>query len=124
MTFRPRKIILVAEDQILVRREATDALTDAGYEVIEAGDADDALTTLEARAEDIRLLFTDIQMPGSIHGLQLANHVRRRWPRIGLLITSGATPRAADLPPGSRFMSKAYDPSDMAAHVRALLSAG
>jgi CheY-like chemotaxis protein len=123
MTFHS-EIILVAEDQVLVRMAAVDMLADHGFEVWEAGGADEVLAVLQQRGAEIGVLFTDIQMPGSIDGLQLAHRVRRSWPRIGLLITSGKTlPRSAELPGGSRFLSKAYDLNQMMTQVRELMPA-
>ncbi|MGD0434572.1 MAG: response regulator, partial [Acetobacteraceae bacterium] len=118
------KIVLVAEDQMLVRMEAADALTLQGYEVMEVDGADDALAVLEARAADIGVLFTDIQMPGSMDGLALAHHARRNWPWIGLLIASGKErPSSTEMPAGCRFLSKAYDPDHMVDQVRELIAA-
>jgi two-component system, response regulator PdtaR len=118
MIVRSRQIILVAEDQIFVRGAAVDVLEDHGYEVMDVGCADDALAILAERDRDIRVLFTDISMPGSINGLVLAHNVRRNWPWIGLLVTSGnPRPPASELPEGSRFLAKAYDTAHMVMHV-------
>jgi CheY-like chemotaxis protein len=123
MSFHSGNIVLVAEDQIFVRGTAADALKDLGYEVIEVGSADEALAVLAERNRDIRVLFTDITMPGSINGLILAHNVRRNWPWIGLLITSGkAKPPSSKLPEGSRFLAKAYDTAHMSMHVGELAS--
>jgi two-component system, response regulator PdtaR len=121
MITHSRKIVLVAEDQILVRGAAVDVLTDHGYEVVGASCANDALAILADR--DIRVLFTDVSMPGSIDGLALAHNVRRCWPWIGILVTSGKPrPPTSELPEGSRFLAKAYDTADMAMHVQELAS--
>ena len=116
-------VVLVAEAQIFVRGAAADVLNDHGYEVIEVGSADGALAVLAERGRDIRALFTDLSMPGSIDGLALAHTVRRCWPWIGLLLTSGRPrPPTSELPEGSRFLMKAYDTARMAKHIWELAS--
>lgn len=81
-------VVLVVEDEGLVRLMAVDMLEDEGFTVIEAATADEAWTILEAR-DDIAILFTDVEMPGSMNGLDLAGRVAARWPHIRLVITSG-----------------------------------
>ena len=123
MIIHSGNVVLVAEDQVFVRGTAADVLKDYGYQVIEVGSADDALAVLAERSREIRVLFTDITMPGSINGLALAHTVRRKWPWIGILITSGtARPPSSELPRGSRFLAKAYDTAHMAMYVGALAS--
>jgi two-component system, response regulator PdtaR len=98
---------------------AVQTVEDAGYEVIEAADADEAIAILESR-DDIRVIFTDIQMPGSMDGLKLAHAVRHRWPPIKIIVTSGynkITPQ--DLPDGGRFFAKPYDPAKIKDTLRA-----
>jgi DNA-binding NtrC family response regulator len=95
-------IVLVVEDETLVRLVANDMLTDAGYRVLEARDGQEALAILEVH-ENIRVLFTDIRMP-NIDGLKLAEIAGERWPDIGVVITSGDT--AA--PKGATFLAKPY----------------
>jgi DNA-binding response OmpR family regulator len=96
-------------------------LTDAGFDVVEAGHAADALTVLHDRNGAIHLLFTDIHMPGQMNGLELAHHVRRVWPHVALLITSGRDrPQSSRLPAGSVFLTKPYHPDRVVAHARAL----
>ena len=105
--------VLVVEDEPLVRRLAASMLEDAGYAVIQAEGPDQALRALETRSE-IHLLFTDIQMPGELDGLELARLVRRRWPRVRLLVTSGAMPvENVSLPSGGRFLPKPYHAADV-----------
>ena len=100
--------ILVVEDEATVRMIGADALADAGYEVIEAGSADEALTILET-ASEVQVLFTDIRMPGTMDGLQLATLVHRRWPDMKILITSGDTwPPKSLIPDDGRFIAKPY----------------
>ena len=80
--------ILVVEDETLIRLWAADLLEENGFSVLEAEDADAALKVLESRP-DVKLLFTDVQMPGSLNGMELAREVHARWPHILLVITSG-----------------------------------
>jgi CheY-like chemotaxis protein len=104
-----KPVILVVEDEILVRLTAVAIAEDAGFEVLSATTADEALSVLEARA-DVRLVFTDVQMPGSMDGLRLAHAVRDRWPPVELIVTSGRCHiRANDLPDRGRFIAKPYD---------------
>jgi CheY-like chemotaxis protein len=102
--------VLIVEDEQLVRLSAAQMIEDAGFEAIEAANADEAIRILESR-RDIRVVFTDIQMPGSMDGLKLARAVRNRWPPIKIIVTSGRQPIADhDLPEGGRFFAKPYDP--------------
>lgn len=100
--------ILIVEDELFVRMIGADALEQAGYRVLEAGTADEALRMLE-QASDVKVLFTDIRMPGSMDGLALAAAVHRRWPGIRILVTSGDTRPSNDaLPDDGRFLAKPY----------------
>lgn len=124
MDMHSRNIVLVAEAQGLVRGIAADVLNDHGYEVLEADCTEEVLSILAERGDDIRVLFADISLPGSMDGLTLAHTARRICPWIGLLITSGnARMSVAGLPEGSRFLAKVYDVADMASHVGALTTA-
>ena len=110
---KSKGLVLVVEDEALVRMHAADMITDAGYDVIEACNADEAIRILEAR-NDIRFIFTDIDMPGSMDGLKLAHAVRNRWPPVKIIVTSGhRSPSKNDLPPGGLFLSKPYNPHDV-----------
>ena len=103
-----RPVVLVVEDETLIRMDAIEAIEAAGFDVIEAASADQAIAILEQRS-DIRLIFTDIHMPGSMDGLKLAHFVKDRWPPIKIIATSGhARIDQGDLPEGSRFLSKPY----------------
>lgn len=113
-----RKVVLVVEDEPLVRILAVDGLEEAGFEVLESANADQALATLAER-DDIDVLFTDINMPGEMDGLELASEVHHRWPSIDVIVTSGlVAPRATDMPDGGRFIGKPYDPGQVAAAVQ------
>jgi CheY-like chemotaxis protein len=101
-----RPVVLVVEDEFLLRLDAVLMIEDAGYDVLEAVDADQAIEILEARP-DIHVIFTDIQLPGSMDGLKLAHAVRGRWPPIKIIATSGRVNlRTDDLPEGGRFLPK------------------
>ncbi|MBW6528182.1 response regulator [Sphingomonas sp. RHCKR7] len=100
--------VLLVEDELFVRMIGADALAEAGYRVIEAGDADEALERLE-HGDKVQVLFTDIRMPGTMDGLQLAGEVHRRWPAIRILLTSGdMRPTSAAIPDAGRFLAKPY----------------
>lgn len=103
-----RQLVLVVEDEGLVRMNAVAMIEEAGFSVLEAADADDAIRILETR-RDITVIFTDIEMPGSMNGIKLAHAVRDRWPPIKIIATSGHYGfREGDLPTGGRFLPKPY----------------
>ena len=103
--------VLVVEDEPLLRMMAVDLVEDAGFEAIEAANADEAIKILECRS-DIRVVFTDIDMPGSMDGLLLAAAVRDRWPPIEIILTSGHVHiTEVEVPLGGVFFSKPYDHS-------------
>jgi two-component system, response regulator PdtaR len=102
-------VILVVEDNPLILMSALDLVTTSGFECVGAANADEAIGILEARA-DIRLVFTDVEMPGTIDGVKLAHFIRERWPPIHLIVASGRSIlEESQLPAGSRFFSKPYD---------------
>jgi two-component system, response regulator PdtaR len=102
---------------------AAEMIGEAAFDVVEAGNADEAIAILEARP-DIRVVFTDIQMPGSMDGLKLARFVRGRWPPIKIVATSGFVNVAKDdLPEGSRFLTKPYRAAQIIATLRELTTA-
>ena len=115
-----RPVVLVVEDEFLLRMNAAEMIAGAGFEVVEAANADEAIAVLEARL-DIHVVFTDIQMPGSMNGLKLASFVRGRWPPIKIVATSGfVRVGEADLPEGSRFLTKPYRPAQIIETLREL----
>ena len=106
---RGNRIILVVEDTPLIRLGAVELLLEAGFEVLEAESADEAILILEARPE-IHLVFTDVQMPGTMDGVKLAHYIRNRWPPVKLIVASGKAMLAeSQLPAGARFFAKPYD---------------
>src|ERR1700712_335619 len=115
-----RPVVLIVEDEFLLRMNAVDMIVAAGFDAVEAANADEAIEILENRT-DITVVFTDIQMPGSMDGLKLAQAVRGRWPPIKIVTTSGhVNVREADLPEGGRFLSKPYSPRQVASILREL----
>ena len=114
-------VVLVVEDEMLLRMRAVDMVEDAGYTSIEAVDADQAVAILEARS-DIALMLTDIQMPGSMDGLKLAHAVHRRWPPIKIILVSGQLKMAnIDIPLDSRFFGKPLDAAEMVTQMRNMI---
>jgi two-component system, response regulator PdtaR len=94
----------------------------AGFEAISASDADEAIRILESR-NDIRAVFTDVHMPGSMDGLRLTHVVRNRWPPVAILVTSGQTSvLETDLPAGGRFVRKPYKASQIKATLYQLIA--
>jgi CheY-like chemotaxis protein len=107
-TPQSRPVVLVVEDEPLILMETLDLVSEAGFEAIGAANADEAIRILESR-DDVRLVFTDVHMPGSINGIQLAHAVRDRWPPIYLIVTSGLFLLSEqNLPAGTRFFPKPY----------------
>jgi CheY-like chemotaxis protein len=115
------KTILVVEDEALIRIWATDLLEENGFSVLEAKDADAALKLLQSR-HDVKLLFTDVQMPGSLNGMELAREVHARWPHILLVITSGRErPTRAEIPDDGRFVAKPYSGEELLGQIKDLM---
>lgn len=116
-----RTKILVVEDEALLLFSIADELTEAGFEVFEASNADQAVKQLEQH-KDIGLIFTDIDMPGSMDGLKLSAHVRDRWPPIRIVVTSGKLrPPAESLPREGVFLAKPYTTANVVAALRGVL---
>jgi two-component sensor histidine kinase/ActR/RegA family two-component response regulator len=116
--------VLIVEDEMVLRMRAVDIVEDAGFNPIEAVNADDALAILESRS-DIELLFTDIQMPGSMDGLKLAYAVHERWPKIKIILVSGQlTLTDADKPADSRFYGKPLDVKATIAEMQDMMGKG
>lgn len=116
-----RPVVLVVEDDILLRWTAVAIIEEAGFDVVEAGTGVEAMSVLEKRC-DIRTVFTDVEMPGSIDGLQLAHLIRTRWPSIGIMATSGQLRlRDDDLPEGAKFLHKPYAVANLTDTLRELM---
>jgi CheY-like chemotaxis protein len=117
-----RPVILVVEDEFLLRMDAAEMVVAAGFAVVEAANADEAIEILETRS-DIAVVFTDIQMPGAMDGLRLARAVRGRWPPIKIVATSGhLTVTDTDLPEGGRFLPKPYSALDVTCVLREVIA--
>ncbi|MBB4857353.1 DNA-binding NtrC family response regulator [Novosphingobium chloroacetimidivorans] len=111
----------MVEDEPMIRAIGIDALEEAGYEVIEAKDADEAVRILEMLGE-VHVLFTDIRMPGSMNGLELAKLVHERWPAMKILVTSGDTwPTSTQIPDEGHFLAKPYRLDTLQNEVTSLL---
>ncbi|QND46599.1 response regulator (plasmid) [Rhizobium lusitanum] len=118
-----RIAVLIVEDEPLMRMDIAGALEDGGFLVFEAANADDAIIILVEHTE-IQALFTDIDMPGSMDGLKLAAAVRKRWPPIKIIVTSGHQHiREENLPIDGRFFSKPYDPEKIISTIREMVAA-
>lgn len=102
--------VLVVEDGALVRMSAVDIVEEAGFVALEAANADQAIALIEEGSHNIRVVFMDIDMPGSMDGLRLARAVRDRWPPIQIIVASGyRVPAEDDLPSEAEFFAKPYD---------------
>ncbi|PNU06004.1 response regulator [Novosphingobium guangzhouense] len=118
-----REEILVVDDEPLLRMVLVDLFEDAGFRVEEAGDAGEALELLKAHPS-IRIVVTDIQMPGSMDGLRLANYIHDAYPPIALIVCSGAiSPDGGALPQSAIFMPKPVDHAVLLRTVSKMLSA-
>lgn len=114
--------VLVVEDETFTRIDAVEMLGEAGFDTVEAANADEAIQILE-RDPNIRPIFTDIDMPGSMNGLKLAAAVRERWPPVRIVATSGHfNVQAGDLPSDARFITKPYQPVQIVNAIRELLA--
>ena len=104
-----KAVVLVVKDNTIIRLGAVDLVLSAGYEALEAGNADEAIRKLGSRS-DIDIVFTDVQMPGTMDGIRLSHYIRKRWPPVKLLVASGnAILEETSLPVGSKLFSKPYD---------------
>lgn len=110
---RSRVAILIVEDEPLLLMDAIDMVEDAGFTAYGAKNADQAINLLE-KHENIRVLFTDVDMPGSMDGLKLAHAVRDRWPPVSIIVTSGhVNVSTNELPEHGLFFSKPYPPASV-----------
>ncbi len=115
-------VVLLVEDEPLVRMTAADELDDAGFRVLEAKNADEALVVLEAHSDEVQVLFTDVNMPGSMDGMALAERVYQRWPHVLLLISSGyARPHPDEIPDHGRFVPKPYRGETLVRHITEMM---
>jgi CheY-like chemotaxis protein len=115
-----QKVALVVDDEVFARLFAIQILLDEGFTVLEAADAAEGLEMLD-RNDDVSLLFTDINMPGDMDGIELAAKAREAWPDVALLLTSGRVePSGGEVPPGGRFLPKPYTAHALMSMIREL----
>jgi DNA-binding NtrC family response regulator len=115
-------VVLVVEDDALIRMGILDSVAAAGFATLEAGNADEAIRILEARP-DIHLVFTDVGMAGAMDGIKLSHYIRHRWPPVKLIVTSGKFPvDESHLPMGAMFFPKPYDESAIVEAMIGMLS--
>lgn len=117
-----RAVVLVVEDEALIRVSAVQIVEEAGYDALEAATAEEAIHLLETRS-DISLVFTDVHMPGTMDGIKLAHYIRNRWPPVRLMVASGiAILSERELPSGTRFFRKPYGEKTIAEEMKRLLA--
>jgi len=117
------RIVLVVEDHPIIRMGAVQLVEEAGYQAVEVETADDAIVVLEARP-DIHMVFTDIEMRGTLDGLKLAHYVRHRWPPVLLIVVSGKKlVDPSELPDGARFFAKPYNDNEIVQTMRDMFAA-
>ena len=111
-------LILIVEDEPLVRELEADILLGGGFRLLEATTADEAFEILR-RGADVELIFTDVDMPGSINGFEFARLVHQGWPDVAILVSSGKMrPGPGDLPEGAKFIPKPYRPAQLVREIR------
>jgi CheY-like chemotaxis protein len=117
-----KAVILVVEDHAVIRMAALEFIKAAGFEALEAASADGAIHILESRS-DIHLVFTDIEMPGTMDGLKLAHYIRTRWPPVKLIVASGKMlVEESHLPKGTRVFPKPYSDNSIVEAMHGLLA--
>jgi len=122
-TAAKRPLVLLVEDELFIREDAAAIIRSAGFDVMEAANADEAIKILESNL-NVAIVFTDVQMPGSMDGLKLAAAVRGRWPPIKIVATSGLVDiQAHHLPDGGKFLPKPYRPTDVVDILREVMAA-
>lgn len=120
---KKKAVVLVVEDDFIIRMGAMDIVSSAGHAALEACGSEEAINILSSR-DDINLVFTDVIMPGKIDGLQLAFYVHRQFPKVGIIVASGTlVVQMNTLPPGARFFTKPYSEQEIAAEMAAMLQA-
>lgn len=115
-------IVLVVEDDFVIRLHTINMLEAAGFATLEATNADEAIAMLESR-DDVRVVLTDVDMPGSMNGLKLAHAVRKKWPPVKLILVSGKQLLAThELPEGALFYGKPYSTDEITAGIDRLMA--
>lgn len=120
-----RPYALVVDDDVLILLNAMDILTDAGFRPLEAYSVDTAEAVLVEYADEITLLFTDVHMPGTRDGFDLARLTAERWPEIGIMVSSGvARPEPGQMPAGALFVQKPFSADAIYDRLQVLLPSG
>jgi CheY-like chemotaxis protein len=120
---KKRIVVVIVEDEAMVRMAAVGAFEDAGFEVLESRNAQAALSILHTEGGRVQALFTDVEMPGAMDGLGLANQIHRDWPAISVVVASGqVTPGEGQMPANSRFFMKPYCLSGVIDYIRLRVS--
>jgi DNA-binding NtrC family response regulator len=115
-----KTVVLIVEDEALIRMDVADYISDAGLDPLEAASADEAIDLLQAR-QDIGVVFTDVNMPGSMNGLELSRVIAQRWPEVRVIITSGMVrPTRSELEPSTVFYAKPYDLESVVLSIKTL----
>jgi CheY-like chemotaxis protein len=115
--------VLVVDDDALVREPIADYLREVGYDVLEAGDAQEAIDMV-SHADHVDLVFSDVRMPGELDGVGLARWVKAHWPDMPVLLTSGYAGRSwpsSELGQEVRLLPKPYTQAQVLRHIRRLL---
>ena len=116
---------LVVDDDPIILMDACGILEDAGFRYYEAGTGDEAKALLEEHADNVILLFSDVEMPGAMNGFVLARHVAEHWPWIEIVIASGRVrPEASDMPEKATFIGKPFNQQMVHKHLRDKLPHG
>lgn len=116
---------LVVDDDAIILMHACDILQDAGFRFYEASDGDAAVKLLNEHAQGVTLLFSDVEMPGSLDGFALARHVDQAWPHIEIVIASGnIDPADGDMPAKATFISKPFNAEMVHSHLAETLPDG
>jgi two-component system, response regulator PdtaR len=115
-------VVLLVEDEPLVRTLQVDILRESEFWVLEAEDADEAFEILKRRP-DVKVVLTDVDMPGSLDGFEFARLVAQGWPEVGVLVISGKTaPSPGDIPPTAMFAPKPLRPAALVEKIQALMA--
>ena len=117
----PPPSVLVVEDEVLVRSVVAMYLRDCGFQVVEAGNVDEAIRVLESGLA-VDIVFSDVNMPGSMDGFGLARWLRRQRPGLHLILTSGSPQKAEELGEHRPFLAKPYDHAELERQIRAMLA--
>lgn len=116
---------LAVDDEPIIRMDAAQILEEAGYRCLEAESGEEAINILTEKGQQVVVLFTDVEMPGSVNGFALACYVAEHWPHIEIVVSSGRVkPDAADLPVKAAFIMKPFSADTIHGELRRLLPGG